>query len=102
MESVSTVDSTPYLARTVQNLIVFLTYALSKPLRLQHVSTGLELSVASEVCLQIREKTKNGLANAEIRNILAHAWGRVARHKPAQQDCFWKRTSDGSSFSTYI
>ena len=40
-------------------------------IRLRHVSAGLELSVTSEVCLQIREKTKNGLANAEIYNILA-------------------------------
>ena len=71
-------------------------------IRLQHASAGLELSVASEVCLQIQEKTKNGLANAEIRNILARIWGRLARHKPTQQDRFWKRTSDGSSFSTYI
>ena len=40
-------------------------------IRPQHVSARLELSVASKVCLQIREKTKSGLANAEIRNILA-------------------------------
>ena len=102
MESASTVDSTRYLVCTIQNLSLPSPTPSRSLIRLQHVSAGLELSAVSEVRLQIWEKTKNVLANVEIRNILARIRGRLARHKPAQQNCFLKRTSDGSSFITYI